>query len=43
MHAEFQLDSLKGRFHSKDLVVSETIILKWISGKSGLGVWIGFI
>jgi hypothetical protein len=34
---------LKGRKHSKDLDVEGRIILKWILGKYGLGVWIGFI
>jgi hypothetical protein len=37
------LESLKGKDHSEDLGIDERIILKWILGKYGLGVWTGFI
>jgi hypothetical protein len=36
------LDRLKGRDHAKDLGIDGRM-LKWILGKQGLGVWIGFI
>jgi hypothetical protein len=37
------LYTVKGRDHSEDIGVGGRIILKWILGKSGFGVWIGFI
>jgi hypothetical protein len=37
------LDSLKGRDYWEDIGVGVSIIFKWIVGKSGLGVWIGFM
>jgi hypothetical protein len=40
MRTKFWLEILKGRDHSEDLDVDERIILKWILGKSGLGLWI---
>jgi hypothetical protein len=43
MCKKFWLESLKGRDHSEDLDVDGKIILKWILGKSGLGMWIGLI
>jgi hypothetical protein len=43
MRAKFWLESLKGRDHSENLSVAGRIILKWILGKLGLGVLIGFI
>jgi hypothetical protein len=35
-------ESLKGKNHSEDLGVDRRITLKWILGKQGLWVWIGF-
>jgi hypothetical protein len=43
MRTKFWLGSLKGRDYSEDLGLGGTIILKSILGKSGFGVWIGFI
>jgi hypothetical protein len=37
------LESLKGSYHSEDLGIDGRIMLKYISGKYGLRVWIGFI
>jgi hypothetical protein len=37
MHTEFWLDSLKERDNSEDLGIGRRT-LKWILGKSGLGV-----
>jgi uncharacterized protein (DUF2235 family) len=42
-HTKFQLENLKGKDDSGDLRVAGRIILKWILGKSDLGVWFGFI
>jgi hypothetical protein len=39
MHVKFWLESLKGRDYLGDLAIDGRIILKWIRGKSGLGVW----
>jgi hypothetical protein len=39
----FWMESLKGRDHSQDLGIDGRKMLKWILGKYGLGVWIGFI
>jgi hypothetical protein len=43
MHTEFQLGSLKGRDCQEDLGVDGRIVLKWILGKYGWRVWIGFV
>jgi hypothetical protein len=43
IHTKFWLGSLNGRDHSEDLGVDGRIILKKVSGKEGIGVWIGFI
>jgi hypothetical protein len=43
MHTKFQLESLKGRNHSEDLGIDKRIILKWILGRQGWRVSIGFI
>jgi hypothetical protein len=43
MHTKFWVVKLKGRYDLEDLGVCNRITLKWISGISGLGVWIGFI
>jgi hypothetical protein len=43
MHTEFQLGSLKGRDRQEDLGVDGRIVLKWILGKYGWRVWIGFV
>jgi hypothetical protein len=37
------LGSLKGGDHWEDLGVDGRITLRWILGKYGLGMWIGFI
>jgi hypothetical protein len=42
MHTKFWLESLKGRDHLEDRHRSEDKI-KMDLGKSGMGVWIGFI
>jgi hypothetical protein len=34
---------MKGRDRSEDLVLDGRIILKWILGKKGWRMWIGFI
>jgi hypothetical protein len=43
MCTEFWLDTLKGRDNSEDQDINGRILLKWILGKQGLGMWIGFI
>jgi hypothetical protein len=43
MSTKFWLEILKGRDHSYDLDVDGRIILKWIFGKYGLGLWNRFI
>jgi hypothetical protein len=43
MRTKFWLESLNGTDHSEDLGIHVRKILKWILGKKGLGVWIGFI
>jgi hypothetical protein len=40
MNAKFWLENLKGGNHLENLDFGGKIILKWILGKSGLGVWI---
>jgi hypothetical protein len=42
MRTKVWLGNLKGRDHSEDIGVGRRIILKWISGKLGWRVWIGF-
>jgi hypothetical protein len=39
----FWLGSLNGGDHWEDLGVDGRITLRWILGKQGLGMWIGFI
>jgi hypothetical protein len=41
----FRFESLKGTYHSEDTGVDGRIILvlKWIVGKGGLGLRIGFV
>jgi hypothetical protein len=43
MHTQVLFENLKGRNHLEDLGFNEGIILKWILGKYGGKVWIGFI
>jgi hypothetical protein len=43
MNTKFLVVSLNGREHSKDLCVDGKIILKWILGKYGSRMWIGFM
>jgi hypothetical protein len=43
VHTTFWLGSLKGGDHLEDLGVDRRITLRWILGKYGLGMWIGFI
>jgi len=43
MHTVFWSDTLKGRGHSEDLGVDESMILEWILGKQGGKVWSGCI
>jgi hypothetical protein len=43
MHNTFWLVSLKGRDHSEELAADGRIVLKWILGKQGVWVQIGFI
>jgi hypothetical protein len=43
MHTKFWLECLKGRDHLEDQRIDRRIILKWILGKQGLGVWTGFL
>jgi hypothetical protein len=34
---------MKGRDHSEDLSIDGNVMLKWIFGKQGERMWIGFI
>jgi hypothetical protein len=43
VHTTFWLRSLKGGNHCKDLGIDGRITLRWILGKQGLGMCIGFI
>jgi hypothetical protein len=43
MRKKFCLGSLKGRYPLEFLDVDGRIILKWILGELGFGVWIEFI
>jgi hypothetical protein len=43
MRTKFWQEDLKERDHSEDQGVGSRIILKWILGKSGLGMWTGSI
>jgi hypothetical protein len=45
MRNEYQMlvGKPEGRDHSEDLGVDGRIILKFILGKHGLGMWIGFV
>jgi hypothetical protein len=42
MHTKFCLESLRGRDQLEDLGIDEKIILKFILGKQGWRMWIGF-
>jgi hypothetical protein len=43
MHTKFWLGNLRGRDYLEELGIDRRMILKWILGKWGCWVWIGFI
>jgi hypothetical protein len=43
VHTTYWLGSLKGGDHWEDLGIDGRITFRWILGKQGLGMWIGFI
>jgi hypothetical protein len=43
MRTQFWLEILNVRDYLEDRGVGGRILLKWILGKYGLGIWIGFI
>jgi hypothetical protein len=43
VHTTFWLGGLKGGDHWEDLGVDGRITLRWVSGKQGFGMWIGFV
>jgi hypothetical protein len=43
MHTTFWSENLNGRDHSEDLGVDRKIILEWILGEEGWGMWTGCI
>jgi hypothetical protein len=43
MYIKSLIENLKGEGCSEDLGVDRKIILRWIVGKSGGKLWIGFI